>query len=65
MLKKYQGIPWVNTIVADKGGHAMYADIGAIPNVPDSLAQQCNTALGAGDVKPARTSGARRVDDVM
>src|SRR3954466_6809387 len=46
VLKKYQGIPWVNTIVADKGGHALYADIGAIPNVPDSLAQQCNTELG-------------------
>ena len=46
VLKKYQGIPWVNTIVADKKGDAMYADIGAIPNVPDALAQQCNTALG-------------------
>ena len=46
VLKKYEGIPWVNTIVADKGGHALYADIGAIPNVPDSLAQQCNTELG-------------------
>ena len=46
VLKKYEGIPWVNTIVADKGGHALYADIGAIPNVPNALAQQCNTALG-------------------
>ena len=47
ILKKYEGIPWVNTIAADRGGHALYADIGAIPNVPNSLAQQCNTALGA------------------
>src|SRR4051812_36831441 len=47
VLDKYQGIPWVNTIVADKGGHALYADIGTVPNVPNSLAQQCNTALGA------------------
>jgi len=47
ILDKYEGIPWVNTIVADKTGHALYADIGAIPNVPNSLAQQCNTALGA------------------
>jgi len=46
ILEKYEGIPWVNTIVADKSGHAMYADIGTIPNVPDSLAQQCNTQLG-------------------
>ena len=47
ILDKYEGIPWVNTIVADKTGHALYADIGAIPNVPNSLAQQCDTALGA------------------
>jgi acyl-homoserine-lactone acylase len=47
ILKKYEGIPWVNTIVADRTGHALYADIGAIPNVPDAKAQQCNTALGA------------------
>ncbi|HET7529786.1 MAG TPA: penicillin acylase family protein [Mycobacteriales bacterium] len=47
ILKKYQGIPWVNTVVADKWGHALYADIGTIPNVPNDMAQQCNTALGA------------------
>ncbi|MBV9292163.1 MAG: penicillin acylase family protein [Frankiales bacterium] len=51
VLKKYEGIPWVNTIVADKSGHALYADIGTIPNVPDSLAQKCNTQLGAGTFK--------------
>jgi acyl-homoserine-lactone acylase len=47
VLKEYQGIPWVNTIVADRSGHALYADIGAMPNVPNSLAQQCDTAAGA------------------
>ena len=47
ILKRYQGIPWVNTIVADRGGHALYADIGAIPNVSNAKASQCNTALGA------------------
>jgi acyl-homoserine-lactone acylase len=36
----------VNTIVADRTGHALYADIGAIPNVSNDKAQQCNTALG-------------------
>jgi acyl-homoserine-lactone acylase len=46
ILRKYQGIPWVNTIVADRTGHALYADIGAIPNVPDALAQSCNSGLG-------------------
>jgi acyl-homoserine-lactone acylase len=51
ILDKYEGIPWVNTIVADKTGHALYADIGAIPNVSNALAQQCNTALGAATFK--------------
>jgi acyl-homoserine-lactone acylase len=47
ILEKYEGIPWVNTIVADRGGHALYADIGAIPNVSNAEAQRCDTALGA------------------
>jgi acyl-homoserine-lactone acylase len=46
ILKKYEGIPWVNTIVADKTGHALYADIGTIPNVPNSLVSECDTAVG-------------------
>jgi acyl-homoserine-lactone acylase len=46
VLKKYQGIPWVNTIVSDRNGGALYADIGAIPHVTDAQAQQCNTAVG-------------------
>lgn len=47
ILKTYEGIPWVNTIVADRSGHALYADIGAIPHVTDAEAQACDTALGA------------------
>lgn len=47
ILKRYEGIPWVNTIVADRYGNVLYADIGAIPNVPNSLAAACDTALGA------------------
>jgi acyl-homoserine-lactone acylase len=46
ILKRYEGIPWVNTIVADRGGHALYADIGAIPHVTNAQAQQCDTAVG-------------------
>jgi acyl-homoserine-lactone acylase len=45
--RTYQGIPWVNTIAADSAGEAYYADIGAIPNVPNAKASSCNTALGA------------------
>jgi acyl-homoserine-lactone acylase len=45
--KRYEGIPWVNTIAADSSGKAYYADIGAIPNVSNQKAQQCDTAVGA------------------
>jgi acyl-homoserine-lactone acylase len=44
--KRYQGIPWVNTIAADSSGKAYYADIGAIPNVSNEKAQTCDTAVG-------------------
>jgi acyl-homoserine-lactone acylase len=46
ILNRYEGIPWVNTIVADKQGNALYADIGTVPNVPNSMLQQCNTPVG-------------------
>ncbi|HEX6115539.1 MAG TPA: penicillin acylase family protein [Solirubrobacterales bacterium] len=46
ILRTYQGIPWVNTIAADSKGKALYADIGAIPAVPNSKTASCNTALG-------------------
>jgi acyl-homoserine-lactone acylase len=45
-LKKYQGIPWVNTIAVDKQGQALYADIGSVPGVPDSLAKACDIGIG-------------------
>src|SRR4051794_36327425 len=43
---RYEGIPWVNTIAADSTGKAYYADKGAIPNVSNAKAQQCDTAVG-------------------
>lgn len=46
ILQKYQGIPWVNTIVSDREGAALYADVGAIPNVTDAKANACDTPLG-------------------
>ena len=46
VLEKYEGIPWVNTIAADRKGDALYADIGTIPNVTDELAEKCNTPAG-------------------
>ncbi len=47
ILKKNQGIPWVNTIAADSKGNALYADIGSVPNVTDERVAECNTGLGA------------------
>jgi acyl-homoserine-lactone acylase len=44
-LKKYQGSPWVNTIASDSHGQALYADIGTIPGITDSLASTCGTKL--------------------
>ena len=46
VLKRNQGIPWVNTIAADADGEALYADISVTPHVTDAKAQACNTALG-------------------
>jgi acyl-homoserine-lactone acylase len=46
ILKKYQGIPWVNTIASDRAGLALYADIGDIPHVTNAEAKRCDTATG-------------------
>lgn len=47
VLRRNQGIPWVNTIAADRAGRAYYADISVTPNVPDEKASRCTTgALG-------------------
>jgi acyl-homoserine-lactone acylase len=40
-------VPWVNTIAADRSGHALYADVQVVPHVTDELAARCNTPLGA------------------
>lgn len=46
ILRKYQGIPWVNTIAADTAGRALYADIGSIPNIDRDKYTGCQTPLG-------------------
>jgi acyl-homoserine-lactone acylase len=46
ILKKHLGIPWVNTIAADRGGDALYADIGSVPGVPDAKIASCSTPVG-------------------
>lgn len=46
ILKKYQGIPWVNTIASDSKGRALYADIGAVPDASDERVAECNVGIG-------------------
>ena len=40
-------IPWVNTIVADRGGNAMLADVTAVPNVSTAKIADCAVPLSA------------------
>jgi acyl-homoserine-lactone acylase len=42
--ERIQGIPWVNTVAADKHGNAYYADQSVVPAVPDTLAERCVTS---------------------
>ena len=47
------GIPWVNTIAADREGNALHADITAVPNTPAEFIASCSTpftGLVAGQV---------------
>ena len=36
-----QGIPWVNTIAADRNGNAMYADLSVVPDVSADMLKRC------------------------
>jgi acyl-homoserine-lactone acylase len=54
VLHRNQGIPWVNTLAADSSGKAYYADISVVPNVSDSKATVCNTALGVATFQALR-----------
>ncbi len=35
------GVPWVNTIAADRNGRAFYADIGAVPHITAEKLEAC------------------------
>ncbi len=41
------GIPWVNTIAADRAGNVLHADVTAAPNVSAAKARECATAVSA------------------
>ena len=46
VLKRTQGIPWVNTILTDRHGNATFTDIQVVPNVPDTKVDNCSTLIG-------------------
>ncbi|MEU8758825.1 penicillin acylase family protein [Streptomyces sp. NPDC048659] len=45
-LETTQGVPFFNTIAADRKGDALYADIQATPNITDEHAASCLTETG-------------------
>ena len=45
-LDRYEGAAWFDTLATDAAGHALYADILAIPDVTNAEARRCDTALG-------------------
>lgn len=45
-LRRTQGLPWVNTIAADSGGHSLFTQSQVLPRVTDELAARCSTPLG-------------------
>ncbi|MDO9354335.1 MAG: penicillin acylase family protein [Solirubrobacteraceae bacterium] len=45
-LRKFTGMPWVNTIAADTAGNAYYADIGNVPGVSNQKYNACLGLLG-------------------
>lgn len=47
VISETLGIPWVNTIAADRHGMAMHADITAVPNVSADKIAACATPLSA------------------
>lgn len=40
------GIPWVNTIAADRNGDVVYADHSVVPHVSNAMARRCLTPIG-------------------
>ncbi|MEV4440617.1 penicillin acylase family protein [Streptomyces sp. NPDC049577] len=45
-LARAQGLPWVNTVAADAGGHSLYTQAQVLPRVTDELARRCSTPVG-------------------
>lgn len=42
---KIIGLPWVNTIAADRAGAALYADVSTVPNVSAEKLEDCSDSI--------------------
>ena len=51
-LRQTRAIPWVNTIAADRGGDALYADIGRVPGVDAAMSARCVPSPAAAALAP-------------
>ncbi|GAA4560763.1 penicillin acylase family protein [Streptomyces collinus] len=45
-LDRHQGLPWVNTLAADRAGHSLYTQSQVLPRITDDLARRCSTEFG-------------------
>ncbi|MFD0415594.1 penicillin acylase family protein [Streptomyces sp. NPDC127108] len=45
-LNATQGLPWVNTVAADRHGNTLYTQSQVLPRLTDDLVGRCSTALG-------------------
>lgn len=48
--RRWDGLPWVNTVAVDEGGHALFDDVSVIPHLTDRQVQECQTAVGVSQV---------------
>jgi acyl-homoserine-lactone acylase len=46
-LDRHQGLPWVNTLAADRAGHSLFTQSQVLPRITDDLARRCSTELGS------------------
>ncbi len=54
-LRLVNGLPWVNTIAADRAGDAFFGDISVTPNVSNALIASCSTSATAQAFAAQRT----------
>ena len=59
-LERHQGIPWNDTLVADRGGRALFADIRVAPNVSNRMAARCSAVTRT--LPPFRFTGLAVLD---